>query len=122
MRSRRCSSNSRRAIRLRWAGILTNGRNMQFLRNMNLINPISALADGRPVFSTAVNANTRLYPQFNNITLIDTGSNSSYNALTATYEHRMSFGWTLSASSHGRMRSATRRRATATSSRRGLRT
>lgn len=78
--------------------ILTNGRNMQFLRNMNLINPISALADGRPVFSTAVNANTRLYPQFNNITLIDTGSNSSYNALTATYEHRMSFGWTLSAS------------------------
>jgi len=78
--------------------ILTNGRNMQFLRNMNLINPVSALADGRPVFSTSVNPNTRLYPQFNNITLIDTGSNSSYNALTATYEHRMSWGWTMSAS------------------------
>ena len=78
--------------------ILTNGRNMQFLRNMNLINPTSYLADGRPVFSTAVNANTRLYPQFNNITLADTGSNSSYNAMTATYEHRMSLGWTISAS------------------------
>jgi hypothetical protein len=78
--------------------IMTNGRNMQFLRNMNLINPISTLADGRPVFSTSVNANTRLYSQFNNITLIDVGSNSSYNALAATFEHRMSLGWTLSAS------------------------
>ena len=78
--------------------ILTNGRNMQFLRNMNLINPTRALADGRPVFSTAVNANTRLYPQFNNITLIDVGSNSSYNAMTATYEHRMSAGLSMSAS------------------------
>ncbi len=78
--------------------IMTNGRNMQFLRNMNLINPIGALADGRPVFSTAVNANTRLYPQFNNITLIDVGSNSSYNAMTVTYEHRMSLGVSTSAS------------------------
>jgi hypothetical protein len=84
--------------------ILTNGRNMQFLSNMNLINPISVLADGRPVFSTAVNANTRLYPVLsngvglNNITLIDTGSNSSYNALTATYEHRMSAGLSASIS------------------------
>jgi hypothetical protein len=78
--------------------IMTNGRNMQFLRNSNLINPTSSLADGRPVFSTAVNASTRLYPQFNNITLIDTGSNSSYNAFLATYEHRMSGGLTTSAS------------------------
>jgi hypothetical protein len=84
--------------------ILTNGRNMQFLSNMNLINPISVLADGRPVFSTAVNANTRLYPVLsngvglNNITLIDTGSNSSYNAFTATYEHRMSAGLSASIS------------------------
>jgi hypothetical protein len=50
------------------------------------------------VFSTTVSAATRLYPQFNNITLIDTGSNSSYNALTATYEHRMSGGLLTSAS------------------------
>jgi hypothetical protein len=78
--------------------IMTNGRNMQFLRNSNLIKPISTLADGRPVFSTTVSAATRLYPQFNNITLIDTGSNSSYNAMTATYEHRMSGGLLTSAS------------------------
>jgi hypothetical protein len=78
--------------------IMTNGRNLQFLRNMNLINPTGYLADGRPIFSTSVSATTRLYPQFNNITLIDIGSNSSYNAMTATYEHRMSAGLTTSAS------------------------
>jgi hypothetical protein len=84
--------------------ILTNGRNMQFLRNSNLINPVSFLADGRPVFSTTISAATRATPvlsngnALNNITYEDTGSNSSYNAFTATYDHRMSAGLTLSAS------------------------
>lgn len=73
--------------------VMTNGRNILFDRNMNLINPTSHLADGRPVFSSAVNAQTRLYPQFNNITLQDVGSNSSYNALLAGYEHRWSEGF-----------------------------
>lgn len=77
--------------------IMTNGRNMQFLRNMNLINPTGALADGRPIFSTSVSAATRLYPQFNNITLIDVGSNSSYNAMTVGYEHRVTYGLTVNA-------------------------
>lgn len=77
--------------------IMTNGRNMQFLRNMNLINPTGQLDDGRPVFSTSVSAATRLYPQFNNITLIDVGSNSSYNAMTVGYEHRMTAGLTVNA-------------------------
>ena len=78
--------------------ILTNGRNLQFLRNSNLINPTGYLADGRPVFSSTVSAATRVTPQFNNITLIDIGSNSSFNAFTATYEHRMAGGLSTSAS------------------------
>jgi Carboxypeptidase regulatory-like domain/TonB dependent receptor len=73
--------------------VMTNGRNIEFERNMNLINPIGYLADGRPVFSSAVNAQTRLYPQFNNITLQDVGSNSSYNALLVGYQHRWSAGF-----------------------------
>ena len=77
---------------------LTNGRNFQFLRNLNLIKPTSFLADGRPVFSSAVSAATRLDPRFNNITYIDTGSNTSYNALIATYDHRLSAGLTTSVS------------------------
>jgi hypothetical protein len=77
--------------------VLTNGRNIMFDRNMNLINPIGTLADGRPVFSSAVNAQTRLFPQFNNIELQDVGSNSSYNALLVSYEHRWSNGFLMKA-------------------------
>jgi hypothetical protein len=78
--------------------VMSNGRQLQYLRNLNLINPVSYLADGRGVYSTAINANTRLYPQFGNITYVDVGSNSSYNALTATYSHRLSAGLTTSTS------------------------
>jgi hypothetical protein len=77
--------------------VMTNGRNLQFLRNSNLINPTSFLADGRPVFSTVQSAATRANPTFNGITYQDIGSNSSYNALIATYTHRMSAGLTTSA-------------------------
>jgi hypothetical protein len=65
---------------------------LEYLRNINLINPIAFLADGRPVYSTARNATTRLYPGFNNITLEDIGDNSSYNALTVTYQRRFAQG------------------------------
>jgi hypothetical protein len=81
--------------------ILTNGRNMQFLRNMNLLNttPTGYLADGRPIYGTARQYTTLSNGNpVGNITLIDIGSNSSYNALTATYEHRLSAGLTTSAS------------------------
>lgn len=77
--------------------VLSNGRNLQFLRNSNLINPVSTLADGRPVYSTAQTAATRANPAFNNIRLIDIGANSSYNALIASYTHRLSAGLTTSA-------------------------
>ena len=37
---------------------------MQFFRNMNLINPISFLADGRPVYNSTPGTATRLYLLF----------------------------------------------------------
>ncbi len=73
----------------------TNGRNLEYLRNLNLINPIGSLADGRPVFSSARNASTRLDPRFNNIDFEDIGANSSYNALLVTYRHRVQNGLEL---------------------------
>ena len=76
----------------------TQARNLLFLRNLNLINPIGSLADGRPIYSSAVNANTRLYPQFADITLQDVGAVADYNALLATYKHRWSRGYLVSAS------------------------
>ena len=76
----------------------TGGRNLEYLRNINLINPTGFLADGRPIYSTKVSSATRLDPAFNNIALEDTGDNSSYNALIVNYTHRLSAGLTMNAS------------------------
>jgi hypothetical protein len=85
--------------------VMTNGRNLQSLRNSNLIpnvsatgTPVAPLADGRPVFSSTANSFTRYNTAFNNIRYIDIGSNSSYNALVTNYTHRVSGGLTVNAS------------------------
>ena len=78
--------------------IHTGARDLGYLRNMNLINPTSFLADGRPVYAAAVNAGTRLYPQFNGITLQDIGAVSDYEALIVHLNHRWSAGYSLDAS------------------------
>ena len=75
----------------------TGARDLEFLRNMNLINPISYLADGRPVFGPA-SPSTRLFPQFNNIVLQDVGAITDYNALVVNYQHRWAYGYQVSAS------------------------
>ncbi len=75
----------------------TGGRNLEFLRNINLINPVRYLADGRPVYGAA-GATTRANPTFNNIALEDIGNNSSYNALLVIYAHRLSQGLLVNAS------------------------
>ncbi len=75
----------------------TGARELTYETDMNLINPISTLADGRPVYSTAVNANTRLYPQFNGIKLQTSGANANYNAMVVNYLHRFSTGYMISA-------------------------
>ena len=76
----------------------TEARNQGFLRNMNLINPLRYLADGRPVFSGDIIPATRLYPQFGNITLQDIGAIADYNAMIVNYQHRWSRGYQISAS------------------------
>jgi hypothetical protein len=76
----------------------TAARNMEYLHNMNLINPTGTLADGRPIFASSVSAATRLFPQFNNITLQDIGAISDYNALLVSYQHRISQGFLVQAS------------------------
>jgi len=90
--SRQLASND--AITL--AFVNTGGRQLQWLHNINLINPITALADGRPVFSPTVSASTRANPAFNNVTLEDVGASSGYNALEVNYEHRFSHGLLVS--------------------------
>jgi outer membrane receptor protein involved in Fe transport len=60
--------------------------------NINPINPISTLADGRPVYSTAINASTRLDPQFNQINTVQSVGDSTYNALITQFGKRLSAG------------------------------
>jgi hypothetical protein len=67
----------------------SGGRNLEYLRNINLINPIRYLADGRPVYGPA-GAATRANPTYNNIALEDIGDNSSYNALIVNYKRQVS--------------------------------
>ena len=77
--------------------VMASARNMQFLHNINLINPIGTLTDGRPVFSATANASTRLNPQFNQINQLESGANSSFNALVVNYTHAMTRGIQLNA-------------------------
>jgi hypothetical protein len=75
----------------------SGGRNLQYLRNMNLVNPVRYLADGRPVFGAA-SATTRANPTYNNIAIEDVGDNSSYNALIVNYQRRLAQGLLINAS------------------------
>ena len=76
----------------------TGARELTYLRNLNLINPVSFLADGRPVFSSTQSAATRLDPRFNNITFQDVGAITNYNALIVNLTHRWSKGFSVSGS------------------------
>lgn len=76
----------------------TGARELTYLRNMNLINPTGFLADGRPIYSAAQNASTRLDPRFNNITLQDVGAITDYNAMIVNFQHRFAQGFQVNAS------------------------
>jgi hypothetical protein len=80
-----------------FAYVNTGGRQLQWLHNINLINPRGFLLDGRPVFDPRVNAGTRANPAFNNVSLQDVGASSRYNALEINYEHRFSRGLLVNA-------------------------
>lgn len=64
--------------------ILSNGRNLLYQHNINLQNPIGVLADGRPVFNSTVAAN-RPDQRFGQVTRVESGANSSFNALVLNY-------------------------------------
>jgi hypothetical protein len=66
----------------------TKGTRLPVARNINYIQVVSTLADGRPVFSTADTAAARLYPQFNNVYVDESVGNSNYNAMTVTLNKR----------------------------------
>jgi hypothetical protein len=65
------------------------GRNLPVLIDVNIIPTGATLADGRLIYSTAVNAQTRVTPAFNHIDVFQSIAESTYNAFTATLTRRM---------------------------------
>ncbi len=61
--------------------ILSNGRNLPWRHNINVIPTGVTLADGRPTFSNTVSATTRYDARFNEVNRVESGANSSYNAM-----------------------------------------
>ncbi|MGH9943511.1 MAG: TonB-dependent receptor domain-containing protein [Pyrinomonadaceae bacterium] len=76
--------------------IYSKGTRLPIYRNINPINPVGQLADGRPIFSSTVNAGTRLFPQFNNVLLVESVGNSNYTAGTLQLNKRLSNGYQFS--------------------------
>jgi hypothetical protein len=66
----------------------TRGYNLPFISNINVINPIGRLADGRPIYSTAVNAATRLDPRYNVISMVESLGESDYKNMTVQLTRR----------------------------------
>ncbi len=73
------------------------GRNLPVLMDVNLIPTGQTLADGRPIFSTAVSTATRVNPAFDHINVFQSIGESRYNALTAMLTKRMTHGWQATA-------------------------
>ena len=69
------------------------GRNLPVLIDVNLIPTGATLPDGRPIYSTAVSAATRVDPTFNQVNMFKSIGEATYNAFTATMTKRMTHGW-----------------------------
>lgn len=68
------------------------GSDLPVVTNINPINPIGTLADGRPIFSTTASAATRLDPRFNLIQEVQSIGDSSFKSMTLQLNKRFSQG------------------------------
>ena len=71
------------------------GRQLPVVNDINLINPVGTLADGRPVFTPTANAATRVNPQFNHILEVQSIGESDFKSMTLQVDKRMSHGLSL---------------------------
>jgi hypothetical protein len=74
-------------------GVVYNrGYNLPVITDINMINPIGTLADGRGIYSTAVSAASRMDPRFNHINVVQSPGESTYKALLLTFAKRSANG------------------------------
>jgi hypothetical protein len=71
------------------------GSQLPVVTDVNLINPTGTLADGRPIYSTAVNSSTRLDPRFNHIYEVQSIGDSTFKSLTLQMTKRFAQGLTF---------------------------
>ncbi len=74
------------------AVMYAKGDQLPVVNDGNLINPVTMLADGRPVYSTAVNADTRLDPRFNHIFEVQSSGESTFKSVTLQATKRFARG------------------------------
>jgi hypothetical protein len=67
---------------------LVKGYNLPVVTNINVINPVSTLPSGLPVFATAVNAGTRVDPRFNVINSTQSIGDATYRNMTLQLTRR----------------------------------
>ncbi|MBZ5555896.1 MAG: TonB-dependent receptor [Acidobacteriia bacterium] len=68
------------------------GSDLPVVTNINPINPIGTLADGRPIYNTTATAATRLDPRFNQIQEVQSIGDSTFKSLTVGLQKRLSQG------------------------------
>ena len=75
----------------------TRGSDLPLVSNINLLNPIGSLGDGRPIYSTVINASTRVDPRYNAIFETQSVGESTYKSLSLQLTRRFSSGmqWNL---------------------------
>ena len=71
------------------------GTQLPVVTNINPINPIGTLADGRPIYSTTANAQTRLDPRFNLIQEVQSIGDSTFKSMTISASKRYAKGLSL---------------------------
>jgi hypothetical protein len=69
------------------------GYDLPVITNINPINPIGVLPDGRPIFSAQVNANSRLDPRYNVINMVEAIGDSTYKNMTLQLTRRAANGF-----------------------------
>jgi hypothetical protein len=78
------------------AGVMyAKGNDLPVVTDVNLINPTGTLADGRPIYSTAVNASTRLDPRFNHINQVQSIGESTFKSMSLQMSKRFAQGLTF---------------------------
>jgi hypothetical protein len=75
------------------AGVMyAKGTQLPVVTDINLINPIGTLADGRPIYNTTASAATRLDPRFNHILEVQSIGDSTFKGMTLQMSKRFAKG------------------------------